>query len=128
MGSLTGILAIYGVIVMLTIVAQVLAAAQQLGLSTLAGNREGLGQLDGAAGRLDRAQMNSVIALALAAPAMLIHIVQGASGGGILLAAQIFLIARVVYVVVYAIGIPWVRTLSWLTAYAMVFWLYLMAL
>jgi len=128
MGSLTGILAIYGLVVMLTILAQVLAAAQKLGITTLAGNRDDLAKLDGAAGRLDRAQMNSVIALALAAPAFLIHIVQGSSGGGILLAAQIFLIARVVYVVVYTMGIPWIRTLSWLAAYAMVFWLYLLAL
>ncbi len=128
MGSLTGILAIYGLVVLLTILAQVLAAAQRLGITTLAGNREGLAQLDGAAGRLDRAQLNSVITLALAAPAFLIHIIQGSSGGGVLLAAQIFLLARVAYVVVYAIGIPWVRTVSWLTGYAMVFWLYLMAL
>jgi len=128
MGSLAGILALYGLLVLLTILAQVLAAAQKLGLTTLAGNRENLGQLDGVAGRLDKAQMNSVVALALVAPAILLHMVQGASGGGVLLAAQIFLIARIIYVVVFAIGIPWIRTLSWLAAYAMIFWLYLLAL
>lgn len=63
-------LAFYGLIVILVILAQVLAAAQQVGLSTLAGNRENL-VLTGLAGRLERATNNSLLALALISPAVL---------------------------------------------------------
>ena len=63
-------LAFYGLIVVIVILAQVLVAAQQVGLSTLAGNREDL-VLTGLAGRMERAANNSLLALALVAPAVL---------------------------------------------------------
>ena len=51
-------LAIYGLVVAAVILIQVLVAAQQVGLSALAGNREGL-ILTGLAGRMERAANNS---------------------------------------------------------------------
>ncbi|MDB4198544.1 hypothetical protein N9777_09915 [Ascidiaceihabitans sp.] len=57
-------LAFYGLIVVIVILAQVLVAAQQVGLSTLAGNREDL-VLTGLAGRMERAANNSLLALEL---------------------------------------------------------------
>lgn len=125
---MTTILALYGIIVLVTILLQVLAAAQKLDLSQLAGNRESLPSLTGLAGRLDRAQMNSVVALALFAPAALILSQMQTLPGGALLAGWIFLIARIAYVVVYAMGIAYVRTVVWLIGFAMTFWLYLLAL
>ena len=56
-------LACYGAFVIFVILAQVLVAAQQVGLSTLAGNREGF-VLIGVAGRVERAANNSLLALA----------------------------------------------------------------
>lgn len=128
MTTLTGVLALYGLVVLLTILVQVLAAGQKLDLSQLAGNRESLPSLTGLAGRMDKAQMNSVIAMALFAPAILILELRGEIPPIAHTLAWIFLIARIAYVAVFALGIPWVRTIVWLIGYAMTFWLYLLAL
>ena len=77
MSSLTTILALYGIVVLVTILIQVTAAAQKFDLSQLAGNRESLPSLTGTAGRLDRAQANSVVAMALFAPPVLMLTAKG---------------------------------------------------
>tara|TARA_R110002124_G_scaffold107409_2_gene259836 strand:+ start:8846 stop:9232 length:387 start_codon:yes stop_codon:yes gene_type:complete len=128
MSSLTMILALYGIVVLVTILIQVTAAAQKFDLSQLAGNRESLPSLTGTAGRLDRAQANSVVAMALFAPPVLILAQLPQPPAGAMFAASTFLLARIAYVVVYALGIAYVRTLVWLVGFAMTFWLYLLAL
>ena len=109
-------LAFYGLIVVIVILAQVLVAAQQVGLSTLAGNREDL-VLTGLAGRMERAANNSLLALALVAPAVLMtHLYDAAYN----LTDQLmltFLLARIAYVALYAIGIVRFRTAAWVTAF-----------
>lgn len=126
--SLTSILALYGLVCLITILVQVLVASQKLDMTQLAGNRESLPSLTGAAGRLDRAQANSVVAMALFAPPVLIIAGMEAQPAAATTAAWIFLLARIAYSVVYALGIPWVRTGVWLVGFAMTFWLYLLAL
>lgn len=126
--TLTTILAMYGIVVLATILVQVLAAAQKLDLTQLAGNRESLPSLTGVAGRLDRAQMNSVVAMALFAPAVLILANEPETPATALFAATVFLLARIAYVVVYAMGIAYVRTAVWMVGFLMTFWLYLLAL
>ncbi len=126
MGTLYGVLGLYGLVVIVTILIQVVAALPQVGLDKLVGNREDMPELTGAAFRLDRAQANSIFAMALFAPAVIIVQSAGTIGGNALLAAQIFLIARVFYVVIYWAGIPWARTLIWVLGFLMTLWLYLM--
>ncbi|MDC1231433.1 MAPEG family protein [Octadecabacter sp.] len=120
-------LACYGAFVIFVILAQVLAAAQQVGLSTLAGNREGL-VLTGLAGRMERAANNSLLSLALVAPAVgMVHAAGNATG----LANQLvltFLVARIFYVALYAFGIIWLRTAAWLAAFLCAALLYLQLL
>jgi len=128
MYTLLGTLALYGLIVMITILAQVLAAARQLTPAQLASNRDDLPPLTGPAFRMDRAQMNSVVALALFAPVVLILHLTGEEEGFALFLAQLFVLARVAYVVLYALGIPWLRTAAWLLGFGATFWLYLLAL
>lgn len=128
MGSELNILALYGLVIIVVIVAQVLAAMSQVGLGALASPRDDAGPLTGVAGRLDRALRNCVVAMVLFAPAVLIVELKGATGGGSLLAAQVFLIARVLYVPVYAAGIPWVRTLVWAAGLGATVALYVIAL
>jgi uncharacterized MAPEG superfamily protein len=109
-------LVLYGLIVIILIVVQVLAAAQQVGLSALAGNRENL-VLTGFAGRLERATSNSLLALALVSPAVLMtHVSESVSNFPNQL-MLIFLIARIAYVAMYALGVVWFRTVAWLTAF-----------
>ena len=120
-------LACYGAFVIFVILAQVLVAAQQVGLSTLVGNREGL-VLIGLAGRMERAANNSLLALALVAPAVgMVHAAGAAPG----LANQLvltFLVARIFYVAFYAFGISWLRTAAWLVAFLCATLLYLQLL
>ena len=106
----------YGILVMLTILVQVLVAVEQVGLPALAGNREGL-VLTGMALRLERATSNSLFALALVAPAVvMLHLTkQGSEMVG--QALLIFLLARVAYVLLYAFGVAWFRTMAWLIGF-----------
>ena len=127
MSSLTTPLALYGLLCLVTILAQVVAAAGKLDLTQLMGNREGLPSLTGMAGRLDRAQANSVVAMALFAPAVLILALQPDPAAGAT-PAWIFLLARLAYVVVYALGIAYLRTIVWLVGFIMTLWLYLLPL
>ena len=109
-------LALYGLTVIVVILLQVLTAVQQVGLSTLAGNREDL-VLTGLAGRMERAANNSLLALALVAPAVLITHLSDAADN---LADQLmltFLLSRIAYVALYALGIVWFRTAAWLIAF-----------
>lgn len=109
-------LALYGLTVIIVILLQVLAAVQQVGLKTLAGNREGL-VLTGLAGRMERAANNSLLALALVTPAVLITYMSDAADD---LADQLmltFLLSRIAYVALYALGIVWFRTVAWLIAF-----------
>ena len=106
----------YGLMVVILILAQVLAAARQVGLSALAGNREDL-VLTGLAGRMERAANNSLLALALVAPAVLITHLSDAADN---LADQLmltFLLSRIAYVALYALGIVWFRTVAWIIAF-----------
>ena len=61
MGNEIFYLSLYGVLVLATVLAQVLAALLQVGLPTLAGNREEL-LLTGVAGRPERSVNNAVVA------------------------------------------------------------------
>ena len=120
-------LACYGAFVIFVILVQVLIAAQQVGLSTLAGNREAL-ILTGAAGRMERAANNSLLALALVAPAVgMIHVAGTAPDLANLLVLT-FLVARIFYVALYAFGITWLRTAAWMVAFLSTALLYLQLL
>lgn len=89
------------------------AADRQLGLTALAGNREGLPELTGMAGRARRAHLNMLENLALFSALVLIAAVAGKANAMTALGALVFFWARVAYAVVYLAGIPWLRTLVW---------------
>jgi hypothetical protein len=63
-------LAMYGLVLMTTILIQVLISASQHGLLTLLGNRENLSSVGGAE-RAGKTVQNSVVAMTLVAPAVL---------------------------------------------------------
>ncbi|TAK40816.1 MAG: hypothetical protein EPO29_09115 [Betaproteobacteria bacterium] len=96
---------------------QVLVAVQgammQVGLPTLAGNREGMPEITGWAGRAARAQRNMVENLLLFAILVLIAVAAGRTNAATLLGAQLFFWARLAYAGVYIAGIPWLRTGVW---------------
>lgn len=66
--------------------------------------------------RVQRAQANLLETLPLFVAAVLIAHVAGRSSDMTLLGAQIYLGARVLYVPLYAFGVPLVRSLAWVAA------------
>jgi uncharacterized MAPEG superfamily protein len=122
------ILALYGLLVILTLVLQATGAFTQLGMGYLLGSRDEHRTVKGIAGRLNRALDNSVVAMTLFAPAMLLHVIAGSTSNQTLLAAQAFLIARLVYLPAYAFRINGVRTLAWTVGIVATIALYLLAL
>ena len=128
MSSELSILALYGVLVIATIVVQALLAVPQVGLPYLASPRDDGRNLDGVPGRALRCVQNSVVAMALFAPAVLILQAKGGFTANSLLAAQIFLIARLIYVPLYLIGTPWLRTGIWMVGTLATLWLYAIAI
>ena len=102
--------------VLLTFVQVLIAAAsanQAVGLNTLAGNREGMAELTGFAGRARRAHLNMIENMVLFAVLVLIAAVAGKANAMTAMGALIFFWARLIYAVIYLIGIPWLRTLAW---------------
>jgi uncharacterized MAPEG superfamily protein len=127
MGNEIVYLSLYGVLVLATVLAQVLAALLQVGLPTLAGNREEL-LLTGVAGRLERSVNNAVVALAMVAPAVFAVTLTQTTSAHTASAVLVFLIARLAYAVIYAFGIPYLRTLTWLVGFGCTLFLYTAAL
>jgi uncharacterized MAPEG superfamily protein len=94
-------------------VVAVLGAMLQVGLPSLAGNREGLPEITGWAGRAARAHRNMLENLVLFAALVLVAVAAGRTNAMTLLGAQIFMYARLAYAVVYVAGVPWLRTAVW---------------
>ena len=118
-------LAMYGLFLAILIFLQVFISAQQHGLLSLLGNRENIVST-GMAERVERAVQNSIIAMALIAPAVLMIAYNDLSSSSTILATQIFLTARITYSVFFIFGIIYLRTFSWITGFLATAYLYLM--
>jgi uncharacterized MAPEG superfamily protein len=108
----------------LTIIA-VSGAILQVGLLTLAGNREGVAEMSGWAGRAQRAHLNMLENLILFAILVLVAKAAGVSNANTLLGAQLFFWGRVAHAIFYIAGIPWARTGAWtvsIIGLIMIFW------
>ena len=101
---------------LLTLV-QAVSAAQgammQVGLSALAGNRDGMPEIRGWGGRAARAHRNMLENVVLFAALVLVAVVADKTNATTLMGAQIFLYARIAYALVYIAGVPWLRTAVW---------------
>jgi uncharacterized MAPEG superfamily protein len=98
--------------------AAVLLTLPRASLPTLAGNREGMGEQEGMAGRAQRAHRNMLESLVLFAILVLIAHLSQRGNATTLLGAQLFVGARLVYALVYIAGIPWLRTAVWAVSVA----------
>ena len=120
-------LAMYGLFLAFLILVQVLISARQHGLVSLFGNRENLVPT-GMSARAERAVQNSIVAMALIAPAVLMIVYNDLSSPLTILSIQVFLTARIVYSVCFIFGVTYLRTLSWITGFVTTINLYLMLL
>jgi len=96
----------------------VLGATGQVGLPTLAGNREGLPPATGWAWRAQRAHLNMLESLVIFAVVVLVAHVAGRANETTALGAALFFWARLGYALIYLAGIPWVRTAAWAVSIA----------
>ena len=124
----TTILALYGLLVAVTIVLQATGSMQQLGMGYLLSSRDEHRTVKGMTGRLDRALTNSVTAMALFAPAILLLIATNGTSTQTLLLAKAFLIGRVIYLPAYIFGLTGIRTAAWAVGFVATALLYFLAL
>ena len=122
------ILAIYGLLVALVLGLKTTGMMRQLGSGYMLSSRDEHRSVGGILGRLDRALTNSVTALALFAPAIVILALRDNFSDASRTAAQVFLLARIIYVPAYAFGITGIRTLVWLVGFAATVILYFLGL
>ena len=88
-------------------------ANQQVGLPTLAGNREALPEMTGWAGRARRAHLNMIENMVLFTALVLVAVVANKTNAMTAMGALIFFWGRLIYAVIYLLGVPWLRTLAW---------------
>ncbi|WP_394001025.1 MAPEG family protein [Luteimonas sp. WGS1318] len=92
-------------------------ATAQRGLRWNAGNRDAEAPpLRGAAVRTAAASRNFLETFPFFAAAILAVVVSGRADAGTALGAQVYLWARVAYLPVYAIGVPYLRTAIWVVS------------
>ncbi|HET9031684.1 MAG TPA: MAPEG family protein [Dokdonella sp.] len=92
---------------------------RQRGLKWNAGARDGVAEpLVGIAGRLDRASRNFLETFVFFAVVVVALQLTGKSDAQTMLGAQLYFWARLVYLPVYAAGIPYLRTLVWAVSVA----------
>jgi uncharacterized MAPEG superfamily protein len=94
----------------------VLGANAQLGLSTMAGNRDTAIDLTGWAGRAQRAHRNMLESLPLFIALVLVAHVANRANAMTLLGAHLFLWGRLAHWLTYLAGIPWLRSAVWLVS------------
>ena len=128
MSNELNILGLYGLYTALILILKVSGATGQLGMGYLLSSRDEGRTLTGITGRLDRALNNSITAMALFAPAILILALKDGFSGYSLSAAKVFLVARIFYVPAYGFGITGLRTALWMAGFAATVILYFLAL
>lgn len=122
------ILLTYGLLVALLLGLKLTGMMTQLDMGYLLSSRDTHRTLEGMVGRTERAFNNSVIALVLFAVPILVLAVRDNFTGESLLASQVFLAARVVYIPAYVFGIVGLRTVVWLVGFLATVLLYFLAL
>jgi uncharacterized MAPEG superfamily protein len=110
-------------LVLILALAQIIAAGAartaELGGKWNAGPRDGDPPPPGKlAGRLIRAQANLFETLPLFAAAVIMAHIAGKDGELTLIGANLFFFGRLVYLPLYALGVPYIRSLAWLAATA----------
>jgi uncharacterized MAPEG superfamily protein len=83
------------------------------GLKVAMGNRDHLPDASPLAGRADRTARNTLEGFVLFAALALVAHVSGAQSPQVLLGAQIFFWSRLLFIGVYYLGLPYLRTVVW---------------
>ena len=114
---------VYGLLIIATTLVQQLTSLANVGIMPVFSSREGV-KFSGMTGRLERAILNCVIALAMIAPAILALVITKISSANTILAVHFFFWARFVYVIAYGLNIIGVRSVSWIASLLSILYLY----
>ena len=114
---------VYGLLIVATTLVQQLTSLANVGIMPVFSSREGI-NFSSMTGRLERAILNCVIALAVIAPAITALVITETSSANTILAVQVFFWARLVYVIAYGLNIIGVRSVSWIASLLSILYLY----
>ena len=116
-----------GLVLIIATLIQQLTSLFNVGLMPVLGSRENV-KFTGMTGRLERAILNSIIAMTLITPAIVILHLMAITNASTVLAVQIFLTARIVYIISYGLGIMGLRSAGWIASLLSILWLYYSAI
>ena len=114
---------LYGLLIIATTLVQQLTSLANVGIMPVFSSREGV-KFSGMTGRLERAILNCVIALAMIGPAILALTMTETSSANTMLAIQVFFWARLVYVIAYGLNIIGLRSAGWVASLLSILYLY----
>ena len=114
---------LYGLLIIATTLVQQLTSLANVGIMPVFSRREGV-NFSGMTGRLERAILNCVIALAMIVPAILALTMTETSSANTTLAIQVFFWARLVYVIAYGLNIIGLRSAGWVASLLSILYLY----
>ncbi|PIC00562.1 hypothetical protein CSW60_03085 [Caulobacter sp. X] len=99
------------------LLAAALAGAGQRGLKWSAGPRDERLEVDGVAARLERAFANFRESFPLFAVAVLVAYLGGRFGTLTLVGSGLYVGGRIAFLPLYALGVPWVRSIAWCVSF-----------
>ena len=121
------ILLVYCLCVVLMLVAQSALSVKEHGLRPLVGSRDGL-MCTGVADRSIRAFNNTLISLVLIVPPVFTLALLSVSTSTTTSVLQLFVVVRVLYFVIYLLGVSWIRSCLWWTGLLCTIYLYVICL
>ena len=121
------ILLVYCLFVVLMLVAQSALSVKEHGLRPLVGSRDGL-NYTGVADRSIRAFNNTLISLVLIVPPVFTLALLSVSTSTTMSILQLFVVVRVLYFVIYLLGVSWIRSCLWWTGLLCTIYLYVICL
>ena len=121
------ILLVYCFYVVLMLVTQSALSVKEHGLRPLVGSRDGLKYTD-VADRSIRAFNNALISLALIIPPVFTLALLSVSTSTTTNVLQLFVVVRVLYFVIYLLGVSWIRSCLWWIGLLSTVYLYVICL
>ena len=121
------ILLVYCLFVVLMLVAQSALSVKEHGLRPLVGSRDGL-KNTGVADRSIRVFNNTLISLALIIPPVFTLALLSVSTSTTTNVLQLFVVVRVLYCVIYLLGVSWIRSCLWWIGLLSTVYLYVICL
>ena len=114
---------LYGLLIVATTLIQQLTSLANISIMPLFSSREDV-KFSSMTGRLERAILNCMIALAVIAPAILALVITETSRTNTILAVLVFFWAPLVYVIAYGLNIIRIRSISWIVSLLSILYLY----